>query len=145
MLFSCLFYIRCNLSGYTFSIKLYIVFLKGNITFFQAVRVVCLSILQGFFSIFIILIFSFISCHCSSMLRILRIASLPKYIPVVVYSEWNNKTYFHFNVNKNRIIACSVEVVFTASVNHCFLEQYIGEPIVYDLKKFPVVKTIARD
>ena len=33
--------------------------------------------------------FSFISCHCSSILQILRIASPPKYIPVVVYCKYH--------------------------------------------------------
>ena len=60
--FSMPIYIRRNLSEYTFSIEFYIAFLKGNIIFFQTVRIVCLPILQGFFSDFVVftLLFHFL-------------------------------------------------------------------------------------
>ena len=43
-------------------IEFYIAFLKGNIIFFQTVRIVCLPILQGFFSDFVVftLLFHFL-------------------------------------------------------------------------------------
>ena len=116
MLFLCLFYIWWNLSGYTFSIEFYIAFLKGNIIFFQAVRIVCLPILQGFFRNFIILIFFFhflpLFKHiadsensfttkidtCGSIFRIFIIYNNRSYIDSILSS----------NLNKNLIKSCSV-------------------------------------
>lgn len=117
MLFLCLFYIRRNLSGYTFSIKFHIAFFKRNIIFFQAVRIVSLPILQCFFCNFVILIFflNFLPLF-KHIPRILRIASLPEYMPVVVYSGFSSyrvtgrifTSMLSSSLNKNRIKSCSV-------------------------------------
>ncbi len=59
VLFLCLFYIWWNFGIYSAFIEFHIAFLKGNVIFFQAVRIVCLPVLQGFFRNFVILIFFF--------------------------------------------------------------------------------------
>ena len=59
MLFLCLFYIRWNFGIYSAFIEFHIAFLKRNVIFFQAVRVVCLPILQGFFCNLLFSYFSF--------------------------------------------------------------------------------------
>ncbi len=59
VLFLCLFYIRWNFGIYSAFIEFHIAFLKGNVIFFQAARIVCLPVLQGFFRNFVILIFFF--------------------------------------------------------------------------------------
>ena len=86
MFFLCLFYIWWNFGSNATFIELCIAFLKRNIIFFQAVWIVCLQSCKASLVISLFSYLSFIFCHCSSILRILRIASLPKYIPVVVYS-----------------------------------------------------------
>ena len=60
--------------------------------------------------------FCFIFFQSSSIIRILKIASLPKYIPVVVYQRSSSfiitclilTSILSSNLNKNRIRSCSV-------------------------------------